>query len=636
MIPNQQMMLPQQLVGQQFLPQQMMGQFPGYGGPQWGGMGGFVVQQSGQGQQPQFMVMQQQQQPQQAFQQLQQMQQQQQQQQQQQPQVTHQGKGGKGGKQGKGSSMGIGNRNEGGKGMGQPQQQQQQQQQLPPPPPPQQQQFHQQSGGDQGGNNIVVQNPVNPYRFASPYMDRRSIISTLIPDRTLAQQFTSTIQIKGKRAANDPNSLMRMCEGFTLITSILNNTRQEDPSVSAEFLAKLEETGTRGLVLDNSNKVRGKEPDQRVKRAMTDRKLYYELLSLYPDADHNRSMGGDGPKVLMVAEKPSVAQSIAEALSNGRKRTRKGIGRGLMVHEFFANFPPTGQRCAFKVTSVVGHIFGLDFEDNMRVDESRLFGMKTVKKVEETSAKCKVVEHLQQEADGCDHLVLWLDCDREGENIGYEVISITRESFPDDGCIYRARFSAITKESLDLAFASLHRPDVNLSLAVDARQELDLKIGVAFTRYLSKQLRSLAQERWADPEIKTISYGPCQSPCLWFCVNRHNEIMNFKSEPFWEIKVNLHVNGQYITATSKRGQIHDKLTADTTISTVNSLQSVQCSNIEQSDHTLRAPVALNTVQMLKAASSGLGISPHKAMKIAEKLYLSWARVDSVKHVRKAD
>lgn len=42
--------------------------------------------------------------------------------------------------------------------------------------------------------------------------------------------------------------------------------------------------------------------------------------------------------------------------------------------------------------------------------------------------------------------------------------------------------------------------------------------------------------------------------------------------------------------------------------------------VSSKNHQKSRPCALNTVELLKACSSGLGLSPHTAMQIAEKLY----------------
>jgi DNA topoisomerase III len=81
----------------------------------------------------------------------------------------------------------------------------------------------------------------------------------------------------------------------------------------------------------------------------------------------------------------------------------------------------------------------------------------------------------------------WLDCDREGENICFEVMKNAVESCEwnrgghgriKKENVFRAKYSAVDKEAIRKAYKECcDRPNKNESDAVEARQELDLKIG---------------------------------------------------------------------------------------------------------------------------------------------------------------
>lgn len=79
------------------------------------------------------------------------------------------------------------------------------------------------------------------------------------------------------------------------------------------------------------------------------------------------SGGGRPIRVLNVAEKPSVAKSVAEILSRrggGFLRSREGRSRYNRVFEF--DYTIRGQACHMLMTSVTGHLMELDFDERYR------------------------------------------------------------------------------------------------------------------------------------------------------------------------------------------------------------------------------------------------------------------------------
>lgn len=97
--------------------------------------------------------------------------------------------------------------------------------------------------------------------------------------------------------------------------------------------------------------------------------------------------------------------------------------------------------------------------------------------------------------------------------------------------IYRAKFSSITTKDIKYAFDNLNcGPNINESISVDARQVIDLKIGVAFSRFQTRYL----VRKYQELNSKKITFGPCQTPTLAFCVSRDDEIAHFRKEVFYK------------------------------------------------------------------------------------------------------
>ncbi|XP_041366537.1 DNA topoisomerase 3-beta-1-like [Gigantopelta aegis] len=343
--------------------------------------------------------------------------------------------------------------------------------------------------------------------------------------------------------------------------------------------------------------------------------------------------------VLMVAEKPSLAQAVAKILSNGNMNSRKGMNGACSVHEYAGKF--NGENVKFKMTSVCGHVMGVDFIGKYnnwdKVDPVELFTATIQKK--EATPNLRMPAFLAKEGQGMDFLVLWLDCDKEGENICFEVIDCVKPVMNrvQGQQIYRAHFSAITETDIKRAMHQLGEPNKNESLSVDARQELDLRIGCAFTRFQTK----FFQGKYGDLDSTLISYGPCQTPTLGFCVERHDRIQSFKPEPYWVIEVQVtHPDGKVLKLDWERVRIFDKEVAQMFVNIIKAGGGARVLSVVKKEKSKARPLALNTVELLRIASSGLGMSPHHTMQLAERLYtqgyISYPRTETTSYPENFD
>ncbi|TXT07533.1 hypothetical protein VHUM_03253 [Vanrija humicola] len=349
-------------------------------------------------------------------------------------------------------------------------------------------------------------------------------------------------------------------------------------------------------------------------------------------------------KVLCVAEKPSIAKSISGILGGGHVDSRAG------QHKYCRNFdfpyrlpPPLGPQhgdSAFTVTSVLGHLTSSDFSSDYRswhsCDPFDLFEAPVNTFI---SDEFKPVEkNLQNEARRADLLMIWTDCDREGEHIGYEIVAACRKVNPRI-VVKRARFSAIIAAQIHQACRQANDLDMRLVNAVETRQDLDLRLGAAFTRMMTMALQARFPELSKEEGGSVISYGPCQFPTLGFVVDQYNRVQSFVPEPFWHIAVSIERDSEEeegettsVNFTWRRGHLFDLNIALLLYEDCIENPMARAIKVETKPTTKFKPLPLTTVELQQSGSRLLGLAPKRVLDLAEKLYqkgfLSYPRTET--------
>ncbi|KAK3296059.1 DNA topoisomerase [Chaetomium fimeti] len=322
-------------------------------------------------------------------------------------------------------------------------------------------------------------------------------------------------------------------------------------------------------------------------------------------------------RVLCVAEKPSISKAVAGHLSGGQYQTNNTRNTYIKNYSFNYDFGPPWGNCSVTMTAVKGHLTAVEFPPDYKQWEypppDRLFDAPVLTVIPDDNKS--IAKNIEDQARRADALVIWTDCDREGEHIGSEIRSAARKGNSHIQ-IKRARFSNVERAHILSAARRLIALDDKQVDAVSARIELDLRIGYAFTRFLTLNLRPLG-----GPLSKlTLSYGSCQFPTLGFVVDRYFRVKNFVPEAFWGIKMMHERDGIKVNFNWSRHRLFDRMSVVIFYERCLTARTAKVTKVQEKPTKKWKPLPLTTVEMQKMATRFLRMTGQQAMTVAEKLY----------------
>ncbi|MBU6310343.1 type I DNA topoisomerase [Patescibacteria group bacterium] len=264
----------------------------------------------------------------------------------------------------------------------------------------------------------------------------------------------------------------------------------------------------------------------------------------------------------------------------------------------------------YKVLASVGHVRDLPKSSKDAIDIAHDFRPKYVV----TPGKSDVIDRIKKAALEADDVLLATDPDREGEAIAWHVAEVAKLKKAK-----RIVFNEITKDAVTSAVENPRPIDQNLRRAQEARRVLDRLVGYDLSGLIWKKVRY------------GLSAGRVQSPALRILCEREREIRAFVPEEFYTITGLFRTpDGVEISATAS---VEPKTRAEAdSIVTLGTRGAWTLSAHERTpvSRAPRPPFTTSTLQ--QAASSRLGFSPSRTMRVAQKLYeqglITYMRTDS--------
>lgn len=265
----------------------------------------------------------------------------------------------------------------------------------------------------------------------------------------------------------------------------------------------------------------------------------------------------------------------------------------------------------YEVRASKGHVADLP-ERDLGVDiEADFSPQYEVKK-----DKQPVVDDLKRAARG-KRVLIATDPDREGEAIGWHVARLLGLN-PQDPL--RVEFHEITPKVVRAAVQQPRPIDQSLVDAQQARRVLDRLVGYQLSPVLSMEFRRRA-----------LSAGRVQSVALRLLVEREQEIEIFVPKEYWTIegqfesegqkfKAMLYSVGQERVQTSDQFLVTNEALALEITRQARAIQDYRIGSIERRERRRNAAAPFTTSTLQQAASSRLGWTASRTMRIAQRLY----------------